>query len=140
MGEVLSVDRLGDTMDVWFYLQDNKKGGAYDWYQPMSKGGYTPEYVNHLGQTVLSPKGSEVQHLARRDDTKMLSGIVLVVPSFELQTGGKLTASSLREIDTYLRSVSASDRKAVLELNDPTEAEKKVQEAKDRTAQEIQKV
>ena len=77
----------------------------------------------------MSPKGSEVQHLARRDDTKMLSGIVLVVPSFELQTGGKLTASSLREIDTYLRSVSASDRKAVLALNDPTEAEKKVQES-----------
>ena len=62
IGEVLRVDRLGDSIDVWYNLQN--KRGQYDWHSPMIKGTYTPEHCSHRGETVVAPKASEITDLA----------------------------------------------------------------------------
>ena len=48
-----------------------------------------------------------------------------------MMTGGKLPASALQKVDTYLREVATVNPKALLALNTPT-AEEKLQQEKVR--------
>ena len=100
--------------------QPDKKG-AYDWYSPMGKGGYVPEYVNFRDETILAPKASEIKDLARREVTKSSTDMYIIVPAVDLQTGGKLPVKDLHTVDAYLRDCYDLGRhKALLALSFPT--------------------
>ena len=125
IAEVLEVDRHSATVQMWYYLQNIK--GSYNWYAPMKRGGYVPEWVDHTGGTRLAPKVSEIADLAKRIVIKSpsdRSDIHIIVPKVEVQTGGKVPASDLELVDQYLREAAAINVKALRALNNPTDEEK----------------
>ena len=116
----------GERVRVWFYLQD-KKGRSYDWYAPLKRGTYQPEYVDEKGHTILTRIASEIATLARRDADKQLADMDIIVPATDIQTGGKFASKVLDKVDEYLRESVERNGKAVLALNSPTDEEEKLQ-------------
>ena len=122
VGEVVRIDTIGSTVDVWYYLQNQKKGG-YNWYSPFKTGTYTPEYVDHLGATVLKPKVSELTELAPRQHMKAFGDIHIIANQVSLQTGGKMGQPVLEKVDAYLREMVDQNPKVLRALNFPTDEE-----------------
>ena len=119
--EVLEFDESEQTLLGWYYIHGAASG--FNPELPLAQRRLIPEWAHNVTQRRAKPApGSEHKY------TKIFgefgaSEVEVIVPTFHLQSGGKIPEPVCRRADTWLRAKSRTSPRALVALSFPSPAE-----------------
>jgi hypothetical protein len=127
VAEVLEMEHRGsddETMVVWTMVHRHSLTTSYKHNMPLIQQRLSPEYVDGRGKSWINPSKTQLKDL---EMVRMRYGhedCHIIVPSFTMETGGKVPKRVCEHVDKYLRKRIRQGHSECLQcLNFPTPAE-----------------
>ena len=125
--EVLEVEYKGsddETMVVWAVIHRFSLQTSYKHNMPMVEQRLSPEYVDSRGKSWVKPNKAKMAGLEMNRYRYGHDDCEIIVPSFTMESGGKVPKRVCEYIDKHLRRKIRQGHTACLQcLNYPTPAE-----------------
>jgi len=125
--EVLEVEYKGsddETMVVWAVIHRFSLQTSYKHNMPMVEQRLSPEYVDSRGKSWVTPNKTKLAGLEMNRYRYGHEDCEIIVPSFTMESGGKVPKRVCEQIDKHLRRKIRQGHTACLQcLNYPTPVE-----------------
>ena len=127
VGEVLEVEHRGsdeETFIVWCLVHRHSLSNSYKHNMPLVQQRLSPEYVDGRGRSWINPTKKQLKDLQMSRLQYGHNDCEIIVPSFTLETGGKVPKRVCEHVDKHLRKKVRQGHTGCLPcLNFPTPAE-----------------
>ena len=114
LGEVLDFEYKGsddETLIVWASIVDGATT-KYRGDRPFHGQRYAPEYIDKRGKSWVRPNAKQKENLDMSRFRYGHDDILIVIPSFTMETGGKVPKRIAEQVDNWLRKRIKEGEKA----------------------------
>ena len=119
--EVLEINTEDQSFLGWYYIHSGS--GQFDPELPLVERRLMPEWAHNKTQRRAKPAPSQEHNYTKIFGEFGFSEVEVIVPSFHLQSGGKIPEPVCRKVDTWLRKGAKRSPRAILAVSFPSPQE-----------------